>query len=65
MPLVGADMARVESLRPLARIIARETGKTVKLLYFVRDSHLRTHLRTHLRNYYRSPECSPEKASSR
>ena len=34
MPLVGADMARVKSLRPLAEAIARETGKTIKLLHF-------------------------------
>jgi len=34
MPLVGADMARVKSLRPLAEAIARQTGKTIKLLHF-------------------------------
>ena len=34
MPLVGADMARVESLRPLAEDIARQTGKTIRLLHF-------------------------------
>lgn len=34
MPLVGADMARVESLRPFARNVARTTGKKVKLLHF-------------------------------
>ena len=27
MPLVGADMKRVESLRPLAKIIAKSTNK--------------------------------------
>ena len=34
MPLVGADMARVESLRPIAEDIAKVTGKTVKLIVF-------------------------------
>lgn len=34
LPLVGADMARVESLRPLAQRIARVTGKPVKLVVF-------------------------------
>lgn len=34
MPLVGADMARVESLKPAARQIAWLTGKKVKLLRF-------------------------------
>lgn len=34
VPLVGADMARVESLKPFAMDIARATGKKVKLLRF-------------------------------
>ena len=34
MPLVGADMARVESLRPLAESIGQQTGKRIKLLHF-------------------------------
>jgi len=34
MPLVGADMARVESLKPLASVAARASGKKVKLLHF-------------------------------
>ena len=34
MPLVGADMARVEALRPIARGIAHRLGKPVKLLHF-------------------------------
>lgn len=34
MPLVGADMARIESLRPLAEDIAKASGKTVKLIVF-------------------------------
>ncbi|GAJ00133.1 unnamed protein product [marine sediment metagenome] len=34
MPLVGADMARVESLRPIAQRVARVTGKPVKLVVF-------------------------------
>lgn len=34
MPLVGADMKRVESLRPIAKDIARSSGKTIRLLHF-------------------------------
>ena len=34
LPLVGADMARVESLRPIAQRVARAAGKTVKLVVF-------------------------------
>lgn len=34
MPLVAADKARVESLRPLAEEVARESGKTVVLAKF-------------------------------
>lgn len=34
LPLVGADMARVESLKPIAKNIAAMTGKKVKLIYF-------------------------------
>jgi len=34
MPLVGADMARVDSLRPIAEAIAHQLGKPVKLLRF-------------------------------
>ncbi len=34
LPLVGADMARVESLKPLARGIGDQIGKKVKLIHF-------------------------------
>lgn len=34
MPLVGADMARVDSLRPIAEAFAHKLGKPVKLLRF-------------------------------
>lgn len=34
MPLVGADMKRVEALRPIAKDIAQQSGKTVRLLHF-------------------------------
>jgi len=36
MPLVGADMARVESLKPIAKGIANATGKKIKLLHFIK-----------------------------
>jgi hypothetical protein len=34
MPLIGADMERVEALRPAAQMVADTTGKPVKLLAF-------------------------------
>ena len=34
LPLVGADMARVNSLRPTAVGIARQLGKPLKLVHF-------------------------------
>uniref|UniRef100_A0A6M3X503 Uncharacterized protein n=1 Tax=viral metagenome TaxID=1070528 RepID=A0A6M3X503_9ZZZZ len=40
MPLVGADMARVESLKPIVRGIAAETGKRIKLLHFTHREEL-------------------------
>ncbi|GAH58867.1 unnamed protein product [marine sediment metagenome] len=40
LPLVGADMARVESLRPIARSIGEQTGKKIKLLHFTQREDL-------------------------
>jgi hypothetical protein len=34
VPMVGADPAMVEKLRPIAREIGRASGKTVRLLRF-------------------------------
>lgn len=34
MPLVGADMQRVESLRHVAQLIADTTGRPIKLVKF-------------------------------
>lgn len=50
MPLVGADMARVNSLRPIAEGVAQQLGKPVKLLHFTKREDLeviggRTHVR--------------------
>lgn len=42
MPMVGADMARVKSLKPIAQGIARTTGKKVKLLHFTNREELET-----------------------
>lgn len=42
MPMVGADMKRVDSLRPLAAKIARETGTKITLCRF----EIRTELET-------------------
>ena len=36
MPLIGADSARVESLRPYAQMVATETGRPVVLKMFDR-----------------------------
>jgi len=40
MPLVGADMARINSLRPHALAIAKKTGKKVKLVHFTNREEL-------------------------
>ncbi len=40
MPLVGADMDRVRSLRPLAEAIAHLTGLPVRLVRFSRRNDL-------------------------
>ena len=40
LPLVGADMARVESLKPIARNISVETGQRIKLLHFTHREEL-------------------------
>jgi hypothetical protein len=34
IPLVGADMTRVNALKPLALVVAKRTGKKVKLIHF-------------------------------
>ncbi len=40
IPLVCADTARVESLRPIARSISAAIGKKVKLLHFTNREEL-------------------------
>jgi hypothetical protein len=40
MPLVGADMARVESLKTIAKNIGAMTGKSVKLIHFTQREDL-------------------------
>lgn len=39
-PMVGADMARVDQLRPMAQEIARTSGKEIKLLKFSKREEL-------------------------
>lgn len=34
MPMVGADLKRAEALRPMAEILARESGRPIKLVRF-------------------------------
>ncbi len=40
IPMVGADMELVESLRPLARQLARTLNKTIKLIHFTNREDL-------------------------
>lgn len=40
MPLVGADRARIEWLPPLAEAMARQAGKTIKLVHFEKRREL-------------------------
>lgn len=40
LPLVGADMARVESLKWLAAGIGKQCGKKVKLIHFTNREDL-------------------------
>jgi hypothetical protein len=40
MPLVGADPARVDALRPLAKMVARITGKRIVLALFKNRNNL-------------------------
>ena len=40
LPLVGADMARMDSLRPTALGIGRQVGKAVKLVRFTNRKDL-------------------------
>ena len=40
VPLVCADTARAESLRPIARDISAQTGKKIKLLHFTQREDL-------------------------
>lgn len=41
-PMVGTDMARVESLKPIARNIAKQLGKQIKLIRFSVREELET-----------------------
>jgi len=40
MPMVGADMDRIKSLKPIAQAIAKETGKKIKVLCFTNREEL-------------------------
>ncbi len=40
LPMVGANMARVESLRLIAKDITARTGKKIKLLHFTQREDL-------------------------
>lgn len=41
MPMVGADMKRVKSLLPMAKMIRRVTGKPFKILRFKIDGEIK------------------------
>lgn len=34
LPLIGADMERIEIVRPLAELVAQNSNSVVKLVYF-------------------------------
>ena len=40
VPLVGGDMKRMKSLRAAAKVIARTTGQTIKLVKFSKRTEL-------------------------
>jgi hypothetical protein len=42
MPMICADMARVESMRPMARRIAKATGQEVRLVKFATRTDVET-----------------------
>lgn len=42
MPFVCADKTRMEQLKPIAKKIAQESGKTIKLLKFKQRKELET-----------------------
>lgn len=42
MPFVCADKERMEQLKPIAKKIAQESGKTIKLLKFKQRKELET-----------------------
>lgn len=42
LPLVGADRARVDSLRPIAQDMAQASGKPIRLLRFTVREELET-----------------------
>ncbi len=42
MPFVCADKARMEQLKPIAKKIAQESGKTIKLLKFKQRKEIET-----------------------
>jgi len=43
MPMIGADMARVEQLRPIANDIAKMTGVEYEIRYFSLDVDVEQH----------------------
>ena len=40
LPMVGADKERVDTLRPIAKIVSEQTGMRIKLLKFSRRSFI-------------------------
>ena len=40
MPMVGADLKRVASLRPMAEAISKATGKQIEVCKFTNRQHL-------------------------
>ena len=42
LPMVGADMKRVDSMKPVAQLIADRTGQTIKLIRFTQREEIET-----------------------
>lgn len=40
LPMVGADMERVDCLRPIADMIAKQSDKTYEIRHFISDGTL-------------------------
>lgn len=42
MPMVGADQERMDSFRPMAQMLANQSGQTIKLIHFSNRAEVTT-----------------------